>query len=264
MTLAFDALRAGYDYLDTLDGPGQRGVILVTDGAENCDSDDRDMVMARAASELATNNYLTYVVGLTQSNSDLSTLAYNGGTARNDTCLPQCTTPQCFDDGDCPGSGTCSSLPLPIPLPIPVPGFCGCASDSDCPSPLRCESVPFLGSQCNGDANCCHYNAAEGSFEADFVSALEDIARRFLETCVFEVPRGTDPTMFDDGLVNVGVTFEGEDRTVLRRTDDDAVDSWNYTTPEYDTIIIQGPVCDRLLMESATVEIVLGCPTILI
>ena len=70
--------------------------------------------------------------------------------------------------------------------------------------------------------------------------------------------------MFDPGLVNVGVTFEGEDRTVLRRSSDPAVDSWNYVDDTHESILIQGDICDRLLDGSAVVEIVLGCPTILI
>jgi len=258
VTPYFDALRTSYDYLDTLDGPGQRGVILVTDGAENCDGSDRDAVLAQAAAELETNNYLTFVVGLTQSNNDLSTLAFNGGTKRNDTCLPECTSDLCSSDADCMGAGTCNQIIAGFP------GFCGCASDADCPDPLTCMSIPFFGSQCGGDANCCHYNATESTFEADFVTALEDIAARFLESCVFALPRGTDPSTFDPGLVNVGVTFESEDRTVLRQSDDESVDSWNYTTPDNESIIIQGPICDRLLMDTGTVEIVLGCPTILI
>lgn len=258
VTPIFDALRAGYDYLDTLDTIGQRGVVLVTDGAENCDQEDQDAVYAQASSELADNNYLTFVVGLTTSNSVLSTLAYNGGTPRNDTCLPECTTPLCTSDADCPGAGTCTTFIAGFP------GFCGCATDADCPDPLTCESVPFLGSQCSGDANCCHYDASEGSFSSDFEMALDDIASRFLDSCVFDLPRGADPSTFDPALVNVGVTFEGEERTVLRRSSDPSGDSWNYTTPDNRSIIIQGPICDRLLTGAADVEIVLGCATILI
>ncbi|MCZ7682547.1 MAG: VWA domain-containing protein [Sandaracinaceae bacterium] len=84
-TPMFDALRAGWRYLDTLDAPGQRGVVLVTDGAETCDEGDRAAVRMQAATELATNHYLTFAVGLDHSNNDLSTIAYNGGTPRNDT-----------------------------------------------------------------------------------------------------------------------------------------------------------------------------------
>lgn len=257
-TAAFGALRAGYDYLDTLDTLGQRGVVLVTDGAETCDPDSREAVLEQAAEELSMNNYLTFVVGLTQTNSDLSTLAYNGGTPRNDSCLPECTTPLCFSPADCPITGACNQ-------PVPgFPGFCGCSSDSDCPEPLTCEGIPLLGMQCTGDPNCCHYNATASDFEAQFEAALAEIARRFVDSCVFDVPRGADPDRFDPALVNVGVTFDGEERTVLRRSDDASVDSWDYTDAGHEALIIQGAICDRLLTEAATVEIVLGCPTILI
>ncbi len=258
VTPIFDALRAGYDYLDTLDGPGQRGIVLVTDGEENCDREDADAVFAQVMTERTMNNYLTYAVGLTTSNATLSQIAYNGGTPRNDTCLPQCTTDTCVSDADCTGAGTCTS-------PIPgFPGFCGCASDADCPTPLRCTVIPFLGGQCSGDANCCHYDASEGSFRADFEAALDEIARRFLDSCVFDLPRGADPSSFDPTQVNVGVTFDGEMRDVLGRSTDSSIDSWNFVSDEHEAIIIQGPICERLLMDAATVEIVLGCPTILI
>lgn len=257
-TPIFDALEAGYDYLDTLSGPGQRGIVVVTDGAETCDRDRRDTVLARVTEERTMSSRLTYAVGLTTSNATLSSIAYNGGTPRNDTCLPECTTDTCLNDSDCPGAGTCTS-------PIPgFPGFCGCSTDADCPMPLTCESVPFLGSQCSGDPNCCHYDASEGSFGSDFEDALDEIASRFLDSCVFDLPRGSDPSTFDPALVNVGVTFDGEDRDVLGRSTRDDVDSWDFTSDEHDSIIIQGPICDRLLMEAATVEIVLGCATILI
>ncbi len=258
VTPIFDALRAGYDYLDTLDTPGQRGIVLVTDGAENCDLEDQDAVYAQVTSERTMNNYLTYAVGLTTSNATLSTIAYNGGTPRNDTCLPQCTTDTCLSDADCTGAGTCTTIIAGFP------GFCGCATDADCPDPLRCETIPFLGSQCSGTPNCCHYDASEGSFRADFEAALDEIARRFLDSCVFDLPRGADPSTFDPTQVNVGVTFSGEMRTVLGRSTDSGIDSWNFVSDEHEAIIIQGPICDRLLMGDATVEIVLGCPTILI
>jgi len=257
-TAIFDALRAGYDYLDTLDTKGQRGLVLVTDGAETCDPDSREAVLTQAADEHADNNYLTFAVGLTQMNSDLSTLAYNGGTPRNDTCLPECTSPLCFGAADCPLTGECNQ-------PVPgFPGFCGCDTDADCPDPLTCEGLPLIGMQCTGDPNCCHYNATASDFEAELGAALEAIADRFVDSCVFDVPRGSDPDAFDPALVNVGVTFEGEDRTVLRRSSDSTLDSWDYVDDSYETLIIQGPICDRLLAQPATVEIVLGCPTILI
>jgi len=123
--------------------------------------------------------------------------------------------------------------------------------------------LPILGSTCDGPSNCCHYDAEGGSFESDFQDALEDIASRLLDSCVFEVPRdGIDGFM--PNLLNIGVTFEGEERTALRQSGDSSMDSWNYTTPENDAIIIQGLICDRLLMGAAEVEIVVGCPTIII
>ncbi len=140
-----------------------------------------------------------------------------------------------------------------------------------CQSPppfITCPPLP--GGLCaptaaSGPTDCCEYDASASDFQAQFESALSEIARRLLDSCVFDVPRGTDPSSFSPDLVNVGVTFDGEMRTVLRQGSDSSMSSWSYTDDSDTSIIIQGPICDRLLSgDSANVEIVLGCPTILI
>ncbi|MEM9190700.1 MAG: vWA domain-containing protein [Myxococcota bacterium] len=267
VTPIFNASRAGYQYLDTLTGPGQKGLIVVTDGAENCDEENENAFQTEVGNQLSSRGYRTYVVGLTQENNTLSQMAVNGGTRRTPTCLPECTADSCFEDSDCSGTQTCESLGLPFPGGLPIPGFCSCASNADCPMPLTCQQPPIPGlfpAQCGGAPNCCHYNAAEGNFQADFETALGDIAQEFLDSCIFEVPRSDDPSMFDPNRVNVGVTFTGQPRQVLSRSSDATMNSWNYTSGANDTLIIQGPICDQLLAESADVEIVLGCPTILL
>lgn len=264
-TPMFRAARAGWAYLrDSLDSPGQEGIVLVTDGADTCDSGDGAAVQMEAATMLEDHNILTFVVGLDHSNNDLSGLAYYGGTPRNDTCMPECTSDLCMSDADCPGT-----MPGRCDTSFGGFGFCACASDADCVAPQTCEAPcgPFpcpVPNMCAGDANCCHYNATADNFQMEFESALDVIAQRFLDSCVFEVPRGTDPSMFDPNLVNVGVTFTGEMRTVLRQSSDASMSSWAYTDGTHRSIVIQGPICERLLMGDAVVEIVLGCPTILI
>ncbi|MBX3270302.1 MAG: VWA domain-containing protein [Sandaracinaceae bacterium] len=271
-TPIYEAARQGYRYLDTLSGPGQRGIIVVTDGGNNCMDSERAAFLAQVQMERTSRGYLTYAVGLDESNNDLSTMAFNGGTPRTPDCLPECRNRSCLTNADC-ASGRCVKLIDDSMFPgIPIPGECSCRGDMDCPSPLTCRPDPnplcgLLGScadQCQGTANCCHYNAAGASFRAEFEAALADIASRFLDSCVFALPRGSDPASFDPALVNVGVTFDGEPRTVLRRSDDSSVDSWRFSSDAYESIVIQGPICDRLLSGAATVEIVLGCPTILI
>lgn len=275
-TPAFAALLAGYDYLDTLSSPGQRGIVLVSDGGETCDFEDRDTVFARVQMEHDRKNRLTFAVGLDYADNNLSTIAFNGGTPRNPTCLPMCTS------GSCLGTADCGGAPCVQPL-AGVAGFCSCRNDGDCVAPQTCEApavtIPCTlfppgpardicesgnALRCEGDSNCCHYNAAASDFRAEFETALGEIARRLLDSCVFDLPRGSDPSTFDPSQVNVGVTFGAEMRTVLGRSSDSGVDSWDFTSDAHESIIIQGPICDRLLMESATVEIVLGCPTILI
>ncbi|MBX3247317.1 MAG: hypothetical protein KF901_09055 [Myxococcales bacterium] len=237
-TPAMAAVEAGWMYMLGLAAPGQKGVVLVTDGAENCRRNEAD---ERAIHDAARTNHLaygvsTYAVGLTTTNNFLSGLAHHGGTPRTSTCMPMCSV-----DGR------------------------ACTTNADCMGG-SCTSLPFVGSVCVGGPTqeCCHYDVSASGFRAEFEEALQEIARRFLDSCVFDLPRGADPSSFDPGQVNVGVTFAGEDRTVLRQSSNPAVDSWNYTTPDHSSIVVQGPICERLLDGDAVVEIVLGCPTLLI
>lgn len=280
-TPAFAALEAGYAHLDTLTTPGQRGLVLVSDGGESCELDRADAIFARVQSEHDEKNRLTFAVGLNYSDSILSTIAYNGGTPRNTTCSPMCAPGPCLDDGDCTAGAPCVGGGEDPIFGSPIAGQCGCENDTHCMGAMTCMppslpgslcTSPFPGfpvppecfSQCGGDSDCCHYNAAASDFQSEFEDALAEIAARLSDGCVFAVPRGTNPAEFDPALVNVGVTFEGEERTVLRQSSDPTMDSWSYTDGTYESLIIHGPICDRLLDEAATVEIVLGCGTILI
>ena len=264
-TPSYAALEAGYNYLDTLSTPGQRGLVLVSDGGESCEFERRDEVMLRVQNEHDAKGRLTFAVGLDFANNDLSTIAFNGGTPRVPGCLAECTSGACLNDSDCGGAPCAKIIDS-------EPGFCSCENDSQCVMPQTCQPPPIMigcdifpaacANQCVGDANCCHYNAAASDFQAQFEDALDEIARRLLDSCVFDVPTGTEG--FDPNQVNVGVTFEGEERQVLRRGDDPSMDSWTYTDPSSTSLVIQGPICDELLMGNATVEIVLGCETILI
>lgn len=233
VTPVFDALRAGYQYLDSLDTAGPRGLILVTDGENNCDTATEASVLAEARERQDTFGTLTYAIGLDNSSSFLSTLALNGGTRRSDTCI-----------------GDCVADPLT------------CSMTSPCPTGMGPCLLGFCVMSGGRTGECCHYDVSSAGFRDELATALEEISEAFLDSCIFELPRGADPTMFDPGLVNVGVTFAGESRTVVGRSSDPATSSWDFTSPEHEAIVIQGTLCDRLLMSEATVEIVLGCPTI--
>ncbi len=110
-TPAFHALLSAYDYLHTLSTSGQLGVVLVTDGGESCNLDEADSVMARVQMEHDTRNILTFAVGLDYADNNLSTIAYNGGTPRNSTCMPTCTSGSCLTDADCGGTARCVTPP---------------------------------------------------------------------------------------------------------------------------------------------------------
>lgn len=224
------AMHAGYQYLDSLTTSGQRGLVLVTDGAENCDRSGDAAILDEVQRRHDVDGYLTFAVGLTSDDNFLSSVALNGGTPRDTTCMAEC-----------------------------VPPITRCSSPADCGAGARCV-VGFCVS--SGTPDCCSYTAGTASFTTDFQAAIDAIARRFLESCVFRLPRGADPSMFDPNRVNVGVTFDGEPRTVLGRRADTTMDGWDYTSDTQDAIVIEGPICDRLLHAPAQVEIVLGCPSI--
>jgi|GEM_PF-1452347 len=281
-TPAFAALLAGYEHLATDPSRGRKALVLVSDGGEGCDLARRSEVIERVQSELADYGHLTFAVGLDHSDNDMSAIAYHGGTAIDPGCRETCTTQgPCLDDADC-GGAAC------LFLEGSRTGFCSCIDDTECFAPQTCEPPEDAGvecfcsprrtpeecarhcaarvaSRCEGPppGGCCNYQAFAASFQADFEAALGEIAARLLDSCVFEVPRGDRPEDFDPSLVNVRVTFEDGSHVVLSRGSADREVTWDYTDASHETIVVHGAMCDRLRSESATVDIALGCPTIL-
>jgi hypothetical protein len=107
--------------------------------------------------------------------------------------------------------------------------------------------------------SCCHYRADAQSFKADLIKALDAVALELTTTCIFAVPKG-DPTKFDSNQVNVVVTLQGQMAEVVPQ---DPVGGWTYVAGGTDAIELHGSVCNDVLTQNATVEILLGCPTIL-
>lgn len=114
-----------------------------------------------------------------------------------------------------------------------------------------CRADPF------NPQECCHYSTDAASFDADLTRAIDDVASRFLTSCVFAVPKGQDPSQFDPAKVNVVVTQNGVENLVAKA----AANGWSYVGGGTDEIVIDGPFCDAILHSDTTVEIVLGCPT---
>ncbi len=144
---------------------------------------------------------------------------------------------------------------------IAVPG----ASDNELSSLAHLggtDRVPGCLSKCFDDfgftlGECCHYATDGASFQSDLTQALNDIASKFLTSCVFKLPKGDDPTKFDPAKVNVIVNFGAGDQLVPK---DPAV-GWSYVPPGTDEIVIEGPLCQEILTQSGSVQILLGCPT---
>lgn len=263
-TPIISAARAGWDIIRNFDTRGERAVIVVTDGEENCSDSETNAFRNEAADQLATHGVRTYAVGLDAVNGFLSQLAFAGGTRRTPTCEPACAGDgygPCANDGDCSGGLTCQSFGLV--------GVCGCANDAACGPGFRCEIVSIGGfftlpgvCRSTSNAECCHYAIQGAGFQNDFQTALRNIAAQVQDGCVYSVPRPASG--FDPALVNVGVTLPSGERQVLPYSDDPNVDSWRYRDATNETIVIQGPLCDQIRMVDATVEIVSGCPTIVI
>ena len=200
-------LEMAYAALQSVQGSGRKGVLLVTDGAWNVCSDDA-AIYANAEQRWNQDHVSTIVVGIPGSATGwLSHLAHVGGADRMQGC-----------NGE-----------LPDPL-----------------HPLKDPSCA------NSPSTCCHYVVGK-NVETDLVQALNDIASKFLTSCVFEVPKGTDPSKFDPNFVNVYV-----DGDVVYR----GADGWDYVAGGSDSLEIFGALCDQLLKgEKQQVEIVLGCAT---
>jgi hypothetical protein len=230
------ALTAGYEVMSSASSRGGKAVILITDGAENCADGAGGFTMfdpaptfelVRAARE--TGGVSTYSVGLSGSAEGyLSEIAIQGGTRITDICA----------GANYMGSLSCEERFNPANIFMPFPA----------------------------DGPCCHYIAEGSTFATQISDALRAIASRFLDTCIFTLPRGDMPGMFDPAFVNVRVvSADGmSPPVVVRFSVDPSVSSWNFYDDTYESIILQGPICEDLKAGRGNVEIVLGCPTILI
>ena len=114
---------------------------------------------------------------------------------------------------------------------------------------------PFNSPDCESkNEPCCHYEIGAGAVQSDLVTALKEIASKYLTSCVFKVPKGDDPSKFDPNYVNVYV--DGE--LICS-----GPDGWGYVGGGNDAIEIYGDLCDQLLTgQKEKVEIVLGCKTV--
>jgi len=231
-----NALSSGYEVLQTIDTRGGKAVILITDGAENCSDGAGGFTAFNPAptyelvgTARTSQGVRTYSVGLAGSAEGyLSEIAIQGGTRSTDLCAGDNYMSSLY----------CEERLNPANLFMPFPA----------------------------DGPCCHYIAEGSAFATQLSDALREIASRFLDTCVFTLPRGDMPGMFDPAFVNVRVVpSDGVSTpTVVRFGADPAVNSWNFYDETNESIIIQGDLCEDLKMGRGTVEIVLGCPTIFI
>lgn len=85
-----------------LKAPGNRYVVLMTDGAESCAPDGIDQLLTKEVQRARDANIRTFVIGAPgseQARAVLSELAYRGGTARSSDCVHDRNGAS--DKGDC-------------------------------------------------------------------------------------------------------------------------------------------------------------------
>jgi hypothetical protein len=206
------ALLAAYEHLRTIPGSGNKGVMLLTDGAWNCGSNS-NTIYQMVEDAFQKEGMRTFAIGIKGAATDaLSHLAHRGGADRIPGCNPDLSV---FD-----------------------------------------PQHPFQDNSCgSNNATCCHYQIGASSFVDEMTKAVNEIASRFLTSCVFLVPKDTDPSKFQEGLVNVYV-----DGLLVPQDPDDG---WSYVGGGTDALEIHGELCDQLLSgQKDKVEIELGCPTV--
>ncbi|MBW2456934.1 MAG: VWA domain-containing protein [Deltaproteobacteria bacterium] len=112
---------------------------------------------------------------------------------------------------------------------------------------------PFIPTCEDSQGTCCNYTVGQ-DVVTELSAALQEIASQLMDTCVFAVPKGDDPNMFDPNMVNVYV--DGE------LVYPDPNEGWSYVGGDTDYIEIHGALCDALLSGDAEEVIIqLGCPT---
>ncbi len=115
----------------------------------------------------------------------------------------------------------------------------------------------------DGGPTYCHYDLTDPSL--DFGVALRDALVAIGESvvsCEYPIPANPEGT-FDPTKVNVRVTADDGTESAIPR-DPSRTDGWDYSD-DMDAIILHGPACDTAQsLESGRVDVLFGCPTILI
>ncbi|MFT5355671.1 MAG: Mg-chelatase subunit ChlD [Polyangiales bacterium] len=106
----------------------------------------------------------------------------------------------------------------------------------------------------------CHYDLTDSGL--DFAAALREALATIGESllsCEYEIPPNPDGT-FDPLRVNVRISGGGEDETIPR--DDTREAGWDYSD-SMERVELYGDACTRA-RRAETLEILFGCPTLLI
>jgi len=224
------AVISAYHHLhEELHAPGNRYVVLITDGAEDCGTkgdatDEADLAAARErllgteVEKAREANIKTFVIGSPGSEKArgfLSELAYRGGTARS---------PDCLHSGGDGGTG-------------------------------------------GGDVGDCHFDLTkETDFAGVLKSALGNISGKAVG-CVFQTPPG-DVQQLNVQYSHAGsdpVCLPQDDASPC----DQGANGWQFAkdpSGNDDTthVVLCGQACDAVKADPTTVvDVVLGCPIIM-
>jgi len=212
-----------------------------------------------------THDAVSFALGRLRARTDdddrFLVLATDGASTVCLGCDAACSFDELDDDNDDMVAAIAAAAAESIPtFVIGVPGsqsFRGILS--------RMASAAGTGRAGCSDAGptYCHYDLTDPTL--DFGVALRDTLAAIGDSvlsCEYPIPPNPDGT-FDATKVNVRLTDDdGMEMSIPR--DPSRADGWDYTD-DMDAIILHGPACDAAQsLESGRVDVLFGCPTILI
>ncbi len=248
-TPMYDALQLAYISAQGWPEQGKRAVIVVTDGSFSCTSlsspqranfsdcngcpdwehPENIVTLASQQEQNATTPILTFVIGVP-------------GSATYDSS--GCSQPPYYM------RGALSSIAL-AGAPAFVPPTCDAASPFTAPGANPTES--------------CHFDMTQGNFSVQSVADAISEVRGQTVGCTYALPE--PPGGLEVTEVNVRSTVDGNVVDLARRSDpsndcDTAPGCWDYDGSQENVELI-GAACDAVMAgQSVTVDIILGCQTI--
>ncbi|MBT9559122.1 MAG: hypothetical protein IV100_24025 [Myxococcales bacterium] len=246
----YDALRAGYAALGTAN-VDRRVLVLITDGGFSCTSmatPPRDgYADLYGCLDWEKPDLVIDLIAGSQTDSDSSVETFVVGVPGSNS------TGQKIDNFDTP----------PYPMSLALSNYAVAGSPKHLPP--GCSSDAVFNLNTPEPTAPCHIDLSSGA-GFNSVALAESILniRRQALGCIYELPASPDGGTIEPGLVNVTVTVDGAQSSLLKRASiADAcmeVGCWDYTPAGQVELI--GKACDDVSAAAAAkVAIAVGCET---